>query len=511
MRDSCPDSELLAASVESRLTADEEWKVLNHASVCDDCRRELAITRLRSDAVPDPLPDGLRFRLRASGTRRRTRSFRPARVSPAASLAAVLVLSLAAILVVLFYRDDERPFSASSVSIPAIRRLPVLEIPREEERLTRQPAERERDPRRFSRSEEERKRTKPRSEFADELPDPPLPRETRTETAARVFTELTLTDVGGELALHRGQERQPIRGIVTVREGDVLVAEKPSSFHIEGRHAVVLPRDARISVASSAGEQATWLSVRAGHVLVQPDASAASRWILSDGRHVLVVEKTRARFAASREEASLTFAALSDEVSVAPEGGRADTVRAGEEWTPRGVARCARAATYQGQWASGRPRERSAFFAACDAEDLRRGRWTLLEGTLERERSSPFVRAVEKRQRLAATLRLDHRVLWDLDYLVRFRCRTNAKSVRIEIPVPQNQGTLLGELEVVRDATNRWITIELPLRRFQIVGAGRILLSSYDRMESLEFSASPKETHGGRGHLEIDDIQILER
>lgn len=517
MREFCPESELVAAAAENRLTADDEWKLLNHAAVCDDCRRELAIVRLRADAEPEPLPQGLNDRLRAlaprAETKRRTRSFRPTRHSPAAALAAVLLLSLVAVLLVVYYRHRSGPEAPPLVLTP----YPKLTQPtRDEDRrpgLERPWSPQDPESRRVPRSDQRPDR---QNETADDFLDDPTPKpKDNRETVARVFSELTLTDVGGELAVLRGRERRPARGIVTVSDGDVLVAEKPVSFHIEGRHAVVLPADARVSVASSATEQATWLAVRSGHVLVQPDPTGGSRWAISDGRRTIVVEKTRSRFAASRDESGLSLTPLGDAMRVTADGEAPADVPAGQEWTPGGVVRSARVSNYQGQLAANLPRERSVFFADCTPEDVRRGRWSLVEGVLEKERSGravePFIRAVERRQRLVASIRLEARVTWDLDYVVRLRCRTSAKSFRIEIPLPQNQGMLLGEVEIPRDSANRWITVELALHKFDVVGAGRILLNTYDRMESMEFSVAQKPTHGGAAHLEVDHIQILDR
>jgi len=72
---------------------------------------------------------------------------------------------------------------------------------------------------------------------------------------------------------------------------------------------------------------------------------------------------------------------------------------------------------------------------------------------------------------------------------------------------------LLTEVAVSRECAGRWVTVELPLDRFPLVGAGPVRLCSYDRIGSVEFRVAQNEIFagGGRGIIGIDDVQLVER
>lgn len=517
MRAFCPESELIAAAVEGGLTADEQWRLENHAAACDDCRREWAIAGIRRVEPSAEIPAALKVRVKSAvarlldrerGTRRKTRTFRPASTAPLWGVAAsILIFAGAALLLaVQLRRRADRPVVVVPESPTP--RTEKTEPSRKEESARRLP----RPPRLPALGPVERapERKTELVEKPEEKPERPAekPVERSKETVARVFEPLRITDLSGELTVRRNGAKEKARGVVVLSAGDEIAAAGPASFYIEGRHAVVLPAASRLSLATSATEQATWLSVREGTALVDPDGG--SRWAVSDGRSVAILEKGRARFAASREPDGLTLTALSDSLRVAPEGGTSETVRSGDEWRAGTIGPSSKAALFKERLGAGRPRERSVFFATCDPDDLRCGRWAIAEGILEKK--TGFLASTDKRLHHLVEIRLDQRIAWDFDHVVRFRYRTNAKRLLVHLPLPEGKGLLLSEITVGRDAAGRWTVAELPLSGFQVVGADRVVLSSYDRMESIEFRAAQGEiwSGSGRGTVAIDDVQILE-
>jgi hypothetical protein len=168
---------------------------------------------------------------------------------------------------------------------------------------------------------------------------------------------------------------------------DVLVAEEISSFYIEGQHAVVLPRHSRMSLATSATEQATWIAIHSGEVWIDPGGSGGARWVVSNDESPVSIEKSRSRIAVARTDTGLGITALSDSIRLSSGLGSAHRVRVGEEWKNGAVALNARIASLQSQLTSHRPGERSVFVATCDAEDVARGRWSLSTGLLDQERA----------------------------------------------------------------------------------------------------------------------------
>lgn len=534
MREFCPDSNLIAAAAEGSLTADEQWRLENHCAVCDDCRRELAIARIRAAETPEPMPEPAKFRLRgavsnalaerSATSSRRTRAYRSARTSPIVALAAILVLSLATVLVALF--TQRRPGRADENIVETPKPRTKLQPVTMEDATEEEPRETVRKhvewPPQLQDQPEFRDDKKPEivEKPEDKKPKPPKPEDLPrgSETVTRVFAKLQLTDLSGELAILRGREKMKTRTSATVSETDVLVADKTCSFHVEGRHALVVPADSRVSVASSATEQATWIAIHQGHVFVDPGGTGGSRWVVSDGRETYVIEKTRARFAASRRDSGLVLTALTDSMRVTLDGGSTETLRAGDEWDGGKVTRSGLTAVYLDQLSASQPRERTIFLATCDAEDASRGRWTQTSGTVEKERfgkiENAFFRSADRQKRHVVNVRLDQRVGWDLDYVVRLRYSTNARKIRVEFPLPANKGTLATEIEVSRDSIGRWVTVEIPLERFTLTGAAeqRVWLSSNERMETIDLSIVQRETYGGaRGYLLVDDLQILER
>lgn len=535
MREFCPESELIAAFVERRLTADEQWQVENHAAACDECRRELALVQGQTHAAPSEMPSRLKLRVkgalaqslhRAGGTRRKTRSMRVARSSPLWALAGSFLIFAAAVLVLAAQlRRKTDPTAPLVVESPRTRPAPTpsTEESRDLETDLRAPL-REWPP---QIPEESVPTEKPKSE--DDPPvivDPPeeiapkpetKPLPSPTETVARILDGVTLTDVVGEFIVERAGKKEKVRGIVTVSSGDVLAAEKTSAFHVEGRHGIVMPSGSRISVASSIHEQATWIAVHAGDALIEPAGMSGSRWVVTDGRSVVLIDKTRGRFSVARKSDGPAITALSDGLKVSSEGGTPETLRAGEAWHRGTVTPSDREGADLAQLEANLPRERSLFFATCDREDLRRGRWTVREGGLEREGTgkavNSYLRSVDKRDHHKTEVRIEHRVAWDLDLVLRFRYRTNARRLRVEILLPRSQGMLLAEVAVNRESANRWVTVELPLHRFQVIGTGPMTLTSYDRLESLEFRVAQNEIYAGgtRGYVGVDDLQILER
>ena len=145
-------------------------------------------------------------------------------------------------------------------------------------------------------------------------------------------------------------------------------------------------------------EQAPWISVQSGEVTVE--STGASRWVLTDGQVAVAVKPAKARFTASRRESKFLLAAHSEPLYVQPDGGRLQSIPAGQELQ---VARAGaelravdsslaskRAATFD----AARPRQRTVFYTSCDPADAKRehffvqeGGWLRNDGLLSRERA----------------------------------------------------------------------------------------------------------------------------
>lgn len=530
MREFCPESELIGGYVEGSLTADELWRIENHITVCDDCRREVALLHLHRSAPAEPaeLSASVRQNARAafdrqryasSGTKRQ-RSVVARTGSPGVFAAAALFV-LAAIGVLLWVnsRRQNQPVDEDVVEKPG-KVAPKEEQVAEEKDLPKPPPrewppqlpepEREVTDQPKDEPKPEPKKDDPVVDQPRDEPKKPDDKKPPRETVARSYDSLTLTDLRGEIALRRkGQAKaEKAGGVVTVGNGDVLTADKPSSFNVEGKYAVVLTESSRVMMALVAKEEAAWLSVEKGGAVVDSGGNGGARWILTDGRSVVLVDRTRGKFGATRGEDGLAVVALSDGLRCQTEGGESRTLRFGDELVDGKVRKHEAPDALRGVLASHRPSERTLFYSA----DLKLGRFTLVEGVIEREKDNEMLRSIEKKKTQRVTIQFGKKIAWNQDLVVRFRYKTNARLVRVTLPLPGDKGSLITEIETNKKYVNSWVEVELPLDRFGITASGTIYLSPRDLLETFQVQVDSSAVYGdAKGYLLVDDIQFVDR
>jgi hypothetical protein len=458
----CPGSEQAAAYADGRLDAAEAARYLEHCADCDDCRRSVAI--LSQPRAASPVPPGVEARaiaaLRRSIDRDRTPkpfrrvAFSRTQSSPAGLLvaAALLVGFVGAVLIA--KSPPPKPAEPREIA----QRLPLPEAPPAPEFPTppvREPAKPEPAPsseridvpkRVVAKAEEPRAEPAPEV-AARETPKvedlkPEEPQMTVAHAAvARTLTDIQVTDIAGPISVHRkgAKSKEKLSGVARLGEGDVLTAEKPASFQVEGRHPVVLSENASVSMAYAPQDQAAWISVQSGEATVE--STGASRWVVTDGQVAVAVKPAKARFTASRRDSKLALAAHSEPLYVQPDGGRLQCIAAGQELqVGRGNAdlrpvdvgtASRRAATFD----AARPRQRTVFYTSCDPADAKRehffiqeGGWLRNDGLLSRERAD---------RTAAAAIGPNPRFAWRDTLALRFRYMTNCKSVETQLRVDE--------------------------------------------------------------------------
>ncbi len=535
----CPGPEQVAAQADGRLDAAAEALLLEHCADCDECRRTLALLLTRGED-PLPIPDGVEQRamsvLRRTLDRVRPRTWRWSRresgfrAGPVIAAAAGLLVAVAGLFILSSRAPEPRrqvrppvaqaPPAAEAPEPPAAVRAPVVteapvvasknpepfQVPAPAPRDVREPGPAAPPPR------EEPKVAETRVEEA--------PREGPITLATRALGEIQVTDAGAGLTVRRrgSSTKDRLAGAARLGEGDVVAAEKGGSFHADGRHPVVLGENTSISLAWSASDQAPFLQIRAGEVVV--DSTSPTRWVLSDGRAGVVVKPVRGRFAASANPSLLAIAAVSEAIYAEPDGGRVRQLRPGQELAiQKGLAELredAGAARRRGSLAdAGRPRQRTILWTGFDASDAKREQFVVQEGTLHRGEAL-LARPLPDRT-VQAALGPNPRFAWRESLTLRFRYMSNAQSVSLTLRSDERRYALTKTLAIERRAANVWQQAEIPLglshwgfRRDD--GQNQLTVGSEDRFDSLRAAARQQDVFGDqKAYLLIDDVQLVER
>ncbi len=539
----CPESERIAAYAEGRLDAAEEAQLLEHASECDDCRRELAVLMLLPRETASSLPAGIRRRALKSVLRAGERSLRPVRRfhperSPgfgAVAAAALLLIGFAGVLI-LFVSGGSPPAPMVQSSRPAAP-IPFPAVPVKQEQVAAPPVAPSRAveapvlaPRPAPAPVPEEKKADPAPESVVLEPLPPpgeerktgdSPRPSTHAVAPRVLSELQVTDVTGSLTVRRkgSKTSEKLGGVAKLGEGDVVLAEKPSSFHVEGRHPVVLGENTSVSLAYVAADEAPYLHLRSGEAMV--DSTGPTRWIVTDGKVALVVKQARARFSVTPDGDRLAVAALSEPLFVQPDGGEIHPVRPGEELR---VGRAGAdvvpldpqaAQRKQTAFDASRPRQKTVFYTSCDPADGRREHFFIQEGGYFRNEA--LLSAARPDKSAAVVLSPNPRFAWRPNLVLRGRIRTNATQLTVSFRVEERKYTLFRTVAVDRKGVNQWIPLEIPIvpsalqfRRDD--GQSQLVVTGEDRFDSLRFTADQRDVFGDqRVTFLVDDIQVVER
>ncbi len=542
----CPGSERAAACAEGRLDPAEESAFLEHCAECEDCRRELAMLMLsRGEVLSSPPPAGISPRVRRAVLRavERERGPRPStaarrarprpRYGVAAAAAILIALAGAAIFAQL---RTARPGPARPVAAdrPEIRPAPpdLPPPPAEAAPEPLPPAPPEERPRPAGPAEVREPvpqgEPAPRPEVRPEPPPRPEPGpgETRPEgpppapaMAIRALSPVLVTDVSGALSGRRRGAKEKLAGAARLGEGDVLSAEKPSGFRIEGDHPVVLGEGAVASVAYAAQEQAPYLRLHSGEAVV--DSTGPTRWIVSDGRVSVAVHKAVARFAVFPAEEKLVVMAVSEPLHVHPDGGRAWRVAAGQELAVGRSGAEVRASDpadvrrKQAFFDAGRPRQRTVFYASCDPADARRGHVFVQEGGYFR--GEALLSREGAGRTCSAAISPNPRFCWREGLVLRFRFMTNATALQAALRVEEGKYTLFKTIAVERRNVNQWQAATVPLalaglnfRRDD--GAASLTVGPRDMIDSLRFSLQQKDVYGDqKAYVVVDDVEVFEK
>jgi hypothetical protein len=538
----CPDSERTAAYAEGRLDPEEAALFLEHCADCEDCRRELAVLELAREEVPSPVPAAAERRALRAVLRTLDRPARHPRLLVrerrsflGVAAAAALVIAVVG-LVVLAQRRAPAPLAKEKprpepeevkLTTPA----PAPEAPQPREERAPEPAPRPEPPKKTEVAELPKPPEPPKPEEPRPVPTPvvqdePKPRETRIEepprpthtVAARTLTEIQATDFSGPVTVRRKGSNQKERpaGVVRLGEGDLVTAEKPASFHVEGRHPVVLGENTTVSLAYVANEEAPFLHVRSGEATI--DSTGPTRWIVSDGRVAVVIKQARARFATQPGTDRLVVAALSEPLYVEPDGGLLHTVRPGEELQVGKASAEVRKldlALVQKKAQSfdlSRPRHRTIFYASFDPADQRRDGYFLQEGAVFQKEAAVSKERPDKTAQVVVSP--NPRFTWREGLSFRFRFRTNATVLQLSLPVEEKKFSLYATVNVARKDISQWVETEIPFSAllWKDEGGGQRVISTADKFDALRFSARQQDVFGDqRVSFLLDDVQVVER
>jgi hypothetical protein len=538
----CPGSEKIAAHAEGRLEPAEEALLLEHGAECGDCREELALLTLARHSAPGAVPAEVRTRARKA-VLRAIDAGRPAPVfvratGPRYAYAAAAGLFIALLGLVALFKVRAR---ATDEPTDVVRR------PERRERLPQPPRldapapapETEPKPANPTEKKEQTAETPPtpprREDKSPDLAvapeDPPRPEETRTSeppapprpshtTATRALAPLQVMDPSGALALKRkgSKDKEKLSGVARLGDGDVITAEKPSGLRVEGGHPLVLAEGASVSLAWVPQEQAPYLLIHSGEALV--DSTGPTRWIVSDGRVSLTINRAMARFSVSPREQQLSVLSLSEPLYAQPDGGQVYQVPPGKELVVGKAAADLRSADPQAVAKKGalfdaaRPRQRTLFYTSCDPADAKRGHVFFQEGGYFRNEA---LLSHEKGKTAAAQLSANPRFAWRDNLVVRFRFMTNATALLAELRAEDRKYTLTKAFAVERKSVNQWQAAEFPLA---VRGLGfrrddgllSLTLDTQDKLDWLRFTADQKDVFGDqKAYFVIDDVQVVER
>lgn len=551
----CPGPELAAAYADGRLDADEAARFLEHCADCDDCRRTLAVlsTPRESARVPADVESRAIAAVRRALDRDRDRTprlplRRVAAPRPRQSPVGILIaagLLLGFVVLVLTAKQppakviEPRGESAQQQRDVVVPPQVVIEVPAPAPALRVEAPPAPAPAPKAQVAEAPTAPPAPRIDgpkveyFAEPVAKPlprPEPEETRVEdpprtpshtVAARTLGELQITDITGALTISRkgAKSKERLAGVARLSEGDVLTAEKPASFQVEGRHPVVLAENTSVSLAYVPAEQAPWMRIHSGEVLV--DSVGSARWVVTDGTVAVAVKPARARFTASRGDQRLSFASLSEPLYVQPDGGQVHAIHLGEELhVGKALAELrpfepALAARKNAAFDAARPRQRTIFLTTCDPADAKRehffvmeGAWYRNEALLSRERAD---------RTAAASVGPNPRFAWRETYVLRFRAMTNCKSFELQMRVDERKYTMFKPIAVDRKKADQWVSVEMPFtvsgwqfRRDD--GQNSLVVNADDKVDAIRLVVRPQDAQGDqKPYVLVDDVQIVEK
>jgi hypothetical protein len=343
---------------------------------------------------------------------------------------------------------------------------------------------------------------------------------------ARTLGEIQITDISGVLSIQRkgAKSKERHTGVARLNDGDVLSAEKPASFRIQGLHPMVLSENTSLSIAYVAQDQAPWVRLHSGEALV--DSTGPARWVVTDGQITMAVKPARARFTAARGDARLSLSSLSEPLYVQPDGGQVHAIhpghelqvgRAGAEVKPLdpGVVAKKNAA-----FDAARPRQRTIFYTSCDPLDAKRehffvkeGGWYRSEGLLSKEQGD---------RSASSAITPNPRFAWRGSLVLRFRVLTNCRSLETQMRVDERKYMLWKVVVLDKKIREQWTTVEIPLEippapqmnwMFRRDDGGTMLtVTTEDKFDWIRFITRPSDVYGdSKPYVLIDDIQVVEK
>ncbi len=532
MTPACPDTQAIAAQVESTLTPDESASLLDHAAACDECRRELAIVALRRHSAPAPVPAPVQMRVKHAvsstfergSSRRLARIARPRPVLPfVAAAAAILVAAIAAAIVLRPKPPDEpvvrnpkreAPRENPAVPTPDIKQPvapteriewpPVLpDAPIDEPAITHKP--------------EPPKPEEPKNPVVDKPKDPdPKPDEPRqkpSETVALKFSPVTLTDVGGEVYIKRKdkKDKEKVSGIISVGDGDVLMAEKLTAFFLLGDFPIALMPKTTVTVAFEKETHAPALMLEQGEALIDSSAGKGSKWIVSNASVSLILDKTRAKFSASTDGRSLAVTALSESITGRDTTGRTFSIRSGERMNATDLVSKADPKSGEKLKTMGiaRPTERTLFVLDRTVQPI--------EGLLKKDKkpeNNYLLSVVDGTDATQQLVRVATKVGYQPYLVVRLKVVTRMQVVRVSLDVETRQGvvTLYADVKVGRQQLGKPITLDVPFEDFLVPAGSSVMITrERDKVVSVSVMGSKKDLFGDADHaIRLDDLTIVE-
>lgn len=544
----CPDPERAAAAAEGRLDPAEDSLYLEHCADCEACRHELALLSGLRERAPSASPEELRRTIRRTVLRAVARQRRRRQPPGGIPLPALWIPAAAVLLVALGgmiwagARSQARPaLSAPPLAgAPAPPAGPFPGVPGPAEVTSPVP------PVPPAPEEKPAPATPPEIPFPGgaappSAPDPsyppapppavpppapetvpvPPPGPAAVPTRSRTFGSILVTDAGPGIRWRRGggPSRTPAAGPFRVNAEDLLWAESAAGLRLEGGPGLVLGTGTRIVLACASPEQAPYLRLQAGEVVVEPQEP--SSWILSDGRVEILLQRAAGRFVVYPVGDRLAAAALGEPLYALAGGNGPQRVgvrqvlvagRGGAEVRPADPADLQR---IQALFEAERPRRRTLFYTSCDPADVRRGHVFLLEGTYLRQEA---VLSLEGPGRSASVAIVPNpRFPWKGNLVLGFRFATNATAFQVGLRVEERKYTLWRGIPVERRHVNQWRGATVPLSLSSLGftrddGQTSLVVGPRDLIDAVRFTVQGKDVYGDqRAYIAVDDVEVYER
>lgn len=530
MEKPCPEIETLAQWVEGTLSVTDRSAVASHVSVCDECRRAVALATGVESPAALPVDERLLSRVLAT-SHRRTRLWW-------AAAAALLLVAGGAGLAILPGSGKEEPGPVAADHLdrpptplaranepvvpkaPADVPPPVTAAPAPKEPPAEAPIARKEPPVPVP-SEKPSVAPSPKPEPAKAPapePDRPLPPATGVPTLpvpaappvdAAALAPVFVLDPTGDLWLRRDQEEAKAGAREKMNWKDFIATRNAgAAFTLEARASVVLEKGSEAAFSHRSTDDSFSLAVGQGLVMLDTEGST-QKWRIPFGTHELRFSELNGRLAVESQGERMS-ALLLDGSAQLQIGSRSTKAQVGQEvvLSRAGQVVEQRVETQKklARLDELRPRVFTAFAAKFDEkkDEFLPYRYALVTGRLVTAPGGTYLqseaqpaRSGEKASQ-AAELRLERPFGVVTGMVLKFRYRSTLPGFNVKI----------GKYSVEfpsKIRTGQWVEAEIPLRELSFEGTPML---PTDPVESVRFTGNLDRR---AGLLDFEGVQFLRR